>query len=286
MERVLSVRMTVDLQSRRSRPRASRVACSHIDVESASEPEASLSAVERQLRIAVIGDVHANFELLDVVLARVARADVDGVLLVGDLGSHALSYVSRRTPERDALYLRSVEEVLARARAVHPRVLYVPGNHDLPELDFEGNADRRVLDLAGVRVGGIGGAGPGKFGFAYEWNEDDVRARPRLACDLVLSHTPPARTPLDLLHDGRTHVGSEAIRELALAHAGVLVCGHIHEAPGVWRLGDCLCLNAGGLGAPFAKPQVGFVRRRGSAWSVHHERLDARGELIASVDLA
>lgn len=255
-------------------------------MESASEPEASLSASGGDLDVAVIGDVHANFELLDLVLARLERANVDGVLLVGDLGSHALSYASRRTPERDALYLRSVEEVLARARRVHPSVLYVPGNHDLPELDFEGNADRRVLELAGVRVGGIGGAGPGKFGFAYEWNEGDVRARPPLSCEIVLSHTPPARTPLDRLHDGRTHVGSEAIREVALAHSGVLVCGHIHEAPGVFRLGNCLCLNAGGLGAPFAKPQVGFVRRRAGAWSVHHERLDARGELTASVDLS
>jgi Icc-related predicted phosphoesterase len=170
--------------------------------------------------LAVIGDVHANFELLERVLERVAQERVDGLLLVGDLGSHDLSYAKRRTPERDARYLASVEEVLRRARAVAPELAYVPGNHDLPDLDFEGNADGRVIELAGVRVGGIGGAGPGRFGFAYEWEEDQIRARPRLDCELLLCHAPPADTTLDRLHARPAHVGSVAIREIAVQHAG------------------------------------------------------------------
>lgn len=232
----------------------------------------------------MIGDVHAHFEHLDAVLARVARERIDGILLVGDLGSHALGRVASRTPARDAAYLRSIERVLARARAVHSSVVYVPGNHDLPDLSFEGNADGRVVALAGVRIGGIGGAGPGRFGFAYEWDEDEIRARAKLECELVLAHAPPARTPLDLLRDRTTHVGSEALRELASAHRGAYVCGHIHESPGVVRLGECLCLNAGGLGAPYGAPQVGFVRRSAGSWSAAHERLDARGGVVARVE--
>lgn len=228
--------------------------------------------VRGTVRFAVIGDVHAHFEYLDLVLARVAAAGVDGILFVGDLGSHDLSYAKRRTPERDARYLASVEEVLRRARAVAPEVLYVPGNHDLPDLACEGNVDGRVRELAGVRIGGIGGAGPGRFGFAYEWDDDQIRARPALACELLLCHAPPRDTTLDRLLARPEHVGSRAIRELAERHRGALVCGHIHEAAGVELIGACLCLNAGGLGAPYGAPQVGFVSRDADgAWHARHE---------------
>lgn len=232
------------------------------------------------IELAVIGDVHAHWRRLDFVLTRIAQARVDAVLLVGDLGSHDLAQVWRRSPERDARYLASVEEVLRRVRALGMPCAYVPGNHDLPDLAIEGNVDGRVITIGGARVAGIGGAGPGRFGFAYEWDEDEVAERAlRLhlttnPCDVIVSHTPPARTALDTIHDGR-HVGSEVIRSIAAQHDGVLVCGHIHEAAGFETIGRCLCLNAGGLGAPFGRAQVGFVRRVGGAWNGRHEDLES-----------
>jgi len=238
-----------------------------------------MSPVPPPARFAVVGDVHAHFEYLDLVLARLAGETLDALLFVGDLGSHDLSYKRRRTSERDARYLASVQQVLERGRAVVPRVLYVPGNHDLPTLDFEGNVDARVVEVAGVRIGGIGGAGPGRFGFAYEWDEEELRARPRLECDLILSHTPPRDTTLDRLATRPEHVGSAAVRERVEQHSGAFVCGHIHEAAGVELLGRCLCLNAGGLGAPFGAPQVGFVSRVDGRWRARHEEL-ATGRVI------
>jgi Icc-related predicted phosphoesterase len=237
----------------------------------------SPSEVRTDVRLAVIGDIHAHFARLDVVLARVAESRVDGILLVGDLGSHDLSYVRRRTPERDARYLASIEEVMRRVRAVGAPVLWVPGNHDLPDLAGDGNVDGSASEIAGLRVAGIGGAGPGRFGFSYEWKEDEIRRRTVPSCDVLLCHAPPARCALDRLWDRLRHVGSEALRERALAHDGVLVCGHIHESPGAVELGRCLCLNVGGLGDPHGRAQVGFVRRSeelAGAYEVVHEDLD------------
>jgi Icc-related predicted phosphoesterase len=226
-----------------------------------------------ELELAVIGDVHAHWRHLDFVLTRIAEACVDGILLVGDLGSHDLAHAWRRTPERDARYLVSVEEVLRRVRALDVPCAYVPGNHDMPDLSFEGNVDGKVTAIADARVFGIGGAGPGRFGFCYEWDEAQIAARRVPECDVILSHTPPARTSLDTIHDGR-HVGSESIRAIAARHDGVLVCGHIHEASSAEQIGRCLCLNVGGLGAPFGRAQVGFVRRSAEGeWSCAHEDL-------------
>jgi Icc-related predicted phosphoesterase len=209
-------------------------------------------------RFAVIGDVHAHMQHLGAVL-RAARADgVDGVLLVGDLGSHDVDLKRHRTVAGDARYLASVEAVLAAVAELGVPYAYVPGNHDLPDLAFAGNADRGVIDVGGVRVAGIGGAGPARFGFSYEWSEDEIRGRRVPDAAILLVHCPPLGTPLDLVarHE---HVGSEAIRELATRRGGILVCGHIHEAPSACLLGDCLCLNVGGLGRPFGRPQVGFI---------------------------
>ncbi len=234
-------------------------------------------STQGDVELAVIGDVHARWDLLGRVLERIADSPADGILLVGDLGSHDLSYVRRRTPERDARYLASIEELMRRVEALGRPYAWVPGNHDLPDLAGERNADHRVLDVAGLAVAGIGGAGPGRFGFAYEWDEETARARVLPACDVILSHTPPARTSLDVVHGRDGHVGSEAVREKALAHDGALVCGHIHEAAGAEQIGRCLCLNAGGLGEPYARAQVGFLRRSRELpglWEAVHEDLE------------
>lgn len=215
--------------------------------------------------LAVIGDIHANLDNLDRALARAAEVDPAGLLLVGDLGANTLHLRWKRDPavwsERRQAYLLSVERVLNRLRDTGLPFAWVPGNHDLPDVPGGGNIDGGAVEIGGLVVAGIGGAGPDRFGFPYEWDEDDVRALELPACDVILSHAPPRGTPLDRVPKVDKHVGSAAIRERAEAHAGFLVCGHIHESAGAVQLGDCLCVNAGGLGRPYERAQVVFIRR-------------------------
>ena len=225
------------------------------------------------VRLAVIGDIHAHYGFLAQVLDRIARDTVDGILLVGDIGSGGRRL--RVLGSADIFYMKSVEQVFAAVEALKQPYLWVPGNHDLPKLPGAGNVDFSNAMLAGLRVSGVGGAGPARFGFAYEWSEEDIRARTIPACDILLCHTPPLGTDLDLVPSGK-HVGSQALRELALRHAGVYVCGHIHESPGAVILGQALCMNVGGLGEPYGRPQLGFIQRSDSipgGWRVEHEDL-------------
>ncbi len=227
----------------------------------------------RDVRLAVIGDIHAHLRFLGQVLERISRESVDGILLVGDIGAggHRLTLLGRL----DHAYFASVEQVFAAVRALSVPCLWVPGNHDYPKLSGEGNIDFTSARIAGLEVAGVGGAGPRRFGFAYEWGEDSIRARKIPSCDVLLCHTPPSGTDLDRLPNG-AHVGSKALRELALRHDGVYVCGHIHESPGAVVLGRSLCMNVGGLGEPFGRPQVGFIERSDSivgGWRVIHEDL-------------
>lgn len=226
---------------------------------------------------AVIGDVHAHGPHLEAVCTELATQALTAVLLVGDIGTPELGYQRKRTPQKDALYLESVAQVLQRVRALGAPVLWVPGNHDLPSFPahevYAGNVDGRVVSLAGVRIAGFGGAGPGFFGFPYEWSDEGAALRAVPACDVLLAHAPPAQTQLDRLWDGRRHVGSVYLRRWLATHEGAFACGHIHEAGGVELVDRAACVNAGGLGQPFGQPQVGYLRLQAGRWRAEHHHL-------------
>jgi len=232
--------------------------------------------MESTTTLAVIGDPHGAWDALQQVCDHLSGERLDGAIVVGDFfGRMCLTdtFDDAALAELHADLHRTLDLL---SRAVSP-VLWVPGNHDHPDLAGAGNVDGGVAEIAGVRVAGIGGAGPNHFGFPYEWDEDDVRSRDVPPCDILLSHTPPIDTPLDETAWGGRHAGSAAVRERAEAHDGVLICGHIHEAAGAVQLGRCLCLNAGALGHPFGKPQVGYVVRDPALpgrWEVAHLDLD------------
>ncbi len=200
-------------------------------------------------RLAIIGDVHGAQEKLDLVLPQVYNAHPDAVLMVGDLGS-----------ERNLL--DTAMAVLERVSQLDLPILYVPGNHDLPDLPDHAlarNVDHRVLEVAGLRVWGIGGSGPNQWGFPYEWSEDMLRQRPRERADILLAHCPPLDTPLDPTTRGE-HVGSQAMRELLQERRfELMACGHIHESPSCAKIDGVVCVNAGALGVPFGAPQFVVV---------------------------
>jgi Icc-related predicted phosphoesterase len=226
---------------------------------------------------AVIGDVHAHMQHLEQVCTELVTQSLTAVLLVGDIGTPELGYQRNRTPQKDAAYLASVAQVLQRVRALGAPVLWVPGNHDLTTFPadavFAGNIDGRVVSVGDVRIAGFGGAGPGFFGFPYEWSDEGAALRGVPACELLLAHAPPAHTALDRLWDGRRHVGSVYLRSWLASHTGAFACGHIHEAGGVALVDAAACVNAGGLGLPYGKPQVGYLRLQAGLWRAEHHHL-------------
>lgn len=224
-----------------------------------------------EVRIGVIGDVHAKRTVLDEVLDGLSKVELDAVLLVGDIGS---LLPARRPPKPGELrrYLRSVEGVLESARKLGVPSYFVPGNHDLRDLDIAGNVDRRQALVGDVRVVGLGGS-PDYRGDPYEFDDEAVAKETLPAWDLLLAHTPPWMTPLDAVPRKEKHAGSRAVRAHAAKGSGMLVCGHIHESPSICRIGDTLCMNVGGLGRPFGKAQFGVVAWTAGAWSASYQNL-------------
>jgi uncharacterized protein len=87
----------------------------------------------------------------------------------------------------------------------------------------------------------------------------DVQARPTIAEDLdrlatlsdpartiYVIHSPPYATTLDRLYGGLTPIGSRAVRTFIDRRQPPLTLhGHVHESPGVERLGKTICVNVG-----------------------------------------
>jgi putative phosphoesterase len=182
------------------------------------------------MRIAALYDIHGNLPALEAVLAEVEAADVDLVLVGGDL-------VAGPYPS----------ECLDLLRALEPRVAFV-----------RGNADREVVDGGeGDRYGGwcLDRLGPERAAFVAGWpltvrKEVDGLGRV-LFCHATPQSDEALLTPL---------TPDAAVAEaLAGADAEVVVYGHIHvqyERGNAPRL-----VNPGSVGWP-------HERRRGAYWAI------------------
>jgi Icc-related predicted phosphoesterase len=214
----------------------------------------------------ILGDIHGATERLAQALQLVADRRFDLALLAGDVGID-LPWLEPARHTRRATHDASVERVLRTVGdSTGAPVVFVPGNHDLPDpLQVAGaiNVDRRIVEAAGLRVVGLGGAGPARFGFPYEWDETEAGARLERVfaapedepapIDLFLSHTPPAGSTLDPTVHGQ-HVGSLSVDSwIERAGPRLFVCGHIHEAWGVELRHGVPCINAGALGEPYGQ---------------------------------
>lgn len=161
------------------------------------------------VRILACADLHGKPERAARVRALVAEHAPDVVLLPGDL-----------------THLGSGEEALALLSSLPVRVLAVPGNMDGPRAVNEIGLHGGLAGEGPVTIGGVAFGGP----------------RVREACDVLVTHEPPYGT-LDMT-SLRTRAGSGAVLELLKRlRPKVLACGHIHESPGIQRVGGTLVVN-------------------------------------------
>lgn len=193
------------------------------------------------MRIFAIADIHGALDILERAADLIRVSDL--IVLAGDLTSHG------RTEEA-----RELIEVIERYSA---RILAVHGNWDsagvaayLDERGYGVHASGRIID--GIGFFGCGGSSPTPMHTRVEYGEDEIARilnegyeRVKSAEKIVLiSHTPPRRTR------DRTFLGlrggSTSVRSfIELNRVDLCLCGHIHEAGGVERLGRTLIANPG-----------------------------------------
>lgn len=195
----------------------------------------------RRLKLLVLSDIHGATGPIDAAAALIGGADA--VVVAGDL-------TRTKTRAEAADIVACLERHAARILAVH-------GNCDRSEvgeyLEEKGySLHGKGMVLAGIGFFGLGGSSPTPLNTATEYTEEAIAETLRAgygaakgASPVVLvSHVPP-RGIRDRAFFG-LRGGSRSVRAFLEAHrVDLCLCGHIHEAAGVERLGGTLVANAG-----------------------------------------
>ena len=193
------------------------------------------------MRIIAFGDIHMDTKQARKI-PEIKTADC--VVITGDL-----TLCGGR---------REAQEVLEPLSELHPRLYAMIGNMDLPEIDdlltetgINLNGTGTIFDNIGLL--GLGGSNTTPFGTPSEFSEEDLSRTLWQAYEtvksapikLLFSHPPPINTKLDVVTGG-VHVGSQAVRAfIEQTDCRACVCGHIHEAMGVDRIGETTLVNPG-----------------------------------------
>lgn len=193
-----------------------------------------------------LGDIHDDM----TQFARIPELpEADGIIVTGDMTV--------------AGGIKQVERVLLAIHEVNPHIYAQIGNMDRMEvtewLEEKGwNIHAVVRELApGIAIFGVGASTFTPFGTPSEFPESHFaawlsecwkRAR-HWPQNILISHNPPKDTTCDILPGGM-HVGSTAVREFIEENQpDICICGHIHEAKGLDRIGRTVVINPGNFGA-------------------------------------
>lgn len=198
------------------------------------------------MRIAYLVDVHGRFDAVAEAMGAIGAADL--LVIGGDITTGG-------TPDQAAA-------AIARWRQLAPRLLALAGNMDSAEIDARLSDLGVALDARGYQVGAVGVFGVSAAPHSplrtpYEVGEDELGRRINdgfsavrgCSVKVFCPHAPPRETSCDRLPNGE-HVGSTAVRSFVdREQPDVVLCGHIHEARGVDRIGVTQIVNPGPAGA-------------------------------------
>ncbi|MBN2323898.1 MAG: metallophosphoesterase family protein [Spirochaetes bacterium] len=197
------------------------------------------------MNIVVLTDIHGHTDAVTRVFPQLESADL--VIATGDITHFGGK--------------KEAGEVVRAITARCSRFYAVIGNCDYPEVktfleDENKSLDGRYITVDGLLIAGLGGSLPCPAKTPNEYTESEFTERLEAlrktlpsACDLFVSHEPPLDTVCDLAR-GNIHVGSGSVRRFLLETSpAVNLCGHIHEAAGIDRVGTTIVANPGPLAA-------------------------------------
>ncbi len=195
--------------------------------------------------VIAFSDIHGAYREVERVVA--SRKEIDAVVIGGDLTTAGTA--------------REAREAIQALVDFGKPVMAVAGNMDPRPVEEEFRALGVSIDACGRTVGDVGFFGVSAAPISVlrtpnEITEEEILRRAEqgwaevAGCKrkVFVPHAPPARTALDRLRDGR-HVGSSSVREFIERRGpDVVICGHIHEARGIDRIGSTIIVNCGPAG--------------------------------------
>jgi len=195
------------------------------------------------LKLLAFSDFHGSRIVVETASQVAQKESPDLVVVAGDIAHD------------DFEMARGLLEILTISKVP---VLFVPGNMDSPVLARGVNLRSAQCihgeciycgDMAFI---GLGGATIGPFIAPFEYEESEAASILEKALRsfgggrlVLVSHCPPKNTKVDLTRF-KTHIGSTSVRRFIEQTNPVLaICGHVHEAAGLDRVGSTVVVNPG-----------------------------------------
>lgn len=197
------------------------------------------------MRIYAVADIHGKPERIAAIRANLDQFRADVLVVAGDISNYGNGLAT-----------------LAALDGLGVKAMVVRGNTDWPGLEarFNGFAQLvslhlRAVSCNGCHFTGAGGTVPLPFCSRIGFRENRRLAvlasltRPE---SVVVVHPPPRGTLDRVL--GRWSAGSPGLAALVRrVQPALVICGHIHDQPGMARIGATVVVNAtmggGGQGA-------------------------------------
>ena len=187
------------------------------------------------IRIYAAADLHGRPSSFDIVARQANSADVQAVVLAGDLVQY-----------------RRGHAYLDRLAALPKPVYAVRGNTDPPRIEQAMDPAGQMYSLHlqarqcfGLRLVGVSGTLPMPLRSRIGWSETKSLERLGALIDahsILVAHPPPWGIRDRVA--GRWHAGSRGLRRLIAATSpAIVICGHIHEDAGIAWLGRTLVVN-------------------------------------------
>ncbi len=151
------------------------------------------------------------------------------------------------------------EDILNDISSYNIPVVAIPGNCDPHEINSQLDNSRAInihgksTTIKNVGICGFGGSNLTPFNTPMEFGEVEIYEElgkimvqmKDQDIKILVTHAPPLNTNADKLPDGR-HVGSESIRKIIEEHnPDINICGHIHEAQSIDKIGETVIMNPG-----------------------------------------
>lgn len=198
------------------------------------------------MKLLIVSDFHGSREASHKTALKAKNLQGDIIVVCGDITQFGS--------------VKDAEKILAPLITLGVPLLYVPGNCDpsqLVEVKINGaTCIHGKCQIQGhVSFLGLGGTPISPFYSWFEMTETEIMetlTQGSKGCPLnkwfvIVSHSPPINTRLDLAFSG-VHAGSVSLRrfiEQNKPHA--VFCGHIHEAKGIDCIGETLVVNTGAV---------------------------------------
>ena len=199
------------------------------------------------MRILAASDFHGFKSTLEAFAQKAETTKAEIIVLCGDITNFGTE--------------KQAKTLLSPLTKLKKPVLFVPGNCDPPSLvDMNFGNIKCIHGSTFIYEDsvflGVGGSPRTPFNTFFEMDEPEIFEVLRKAVGnlgsgmnkrkiIVVSHAPPKDTRVDKTYFGE-HVGSIGVRKFIEEYEPALVlCGHIHEAKGVDKIGDTLVINLG-----------------------------------------